>query len=256
MKTDKLGKSNEIIVFTDGASRGNPGPGGWGAVIILFQNDNRELKVKSVKSKVFELGGAEKNTTNNRMEISAAIEALLKIKDKKPRIVIYSDSSYLINGITKWIYSWENRNWITKNKEPVLNKDLWEKLLEIVKLREIEWRHIKGHAGVSGNERADEIATAFADGKNPDLFSGPFSKYKVNVFNLNENRESGIKKTSSKTRSRAKAHSYLSMVDGIIKTHETWAECEKRVKGKSGARFKKALSTEEEKEIKKIWQES
>lgn len=216
--------NNKTIIFTDGASRGNPGPGGWGAIVVEGE-------------KVFEFGGREDKTTNNRMELTAAIEALSKVKGQS-LIVIYSDSSYVINGITKWIYSWEKRNWVTQNKEPVLNKDLWEKLLEATKLKKIEWKHVKGHSGISGNERADEIATSFADGNDFNLYSGSLSEYKK------------LEKTSE---SKAGKAYYLSFVDGVIKKHKTWAECEKRVKGKSKAKFKKVFSKSEEEKVKKDW---
>lgn len=238
----------EIIIFTDGASRGNPGPGGFGAVIVIDE-------------KVFEIGGREENTTNNRMELTAAIEALeflssYKLKTNDYKIIIYTDSSYLINGITKWIYSWEKRNWITKNKEPVLNKDLWEQILELVRNKKIEWNYVGGHRGITGNERADEISTQFADlpaqagGRKPDLFSSLISKYKINIFEMNGADSTKKKKTNSKT----KAYSYLSMVDKVIKIDDSWEECEKRVKGKSGAKFKKSFSAEDEEEIIKNWQ--
>ena len=235
----------EIIIFTDGASRGNPGPGGFGAVIVR-------------DDKVFELGGAEKNTTNNRMELTAAIKSLAEISNyqlSNSKIIIYTDSSYLINGITKWVYSWEKRNWTTKNKEPVLNKDLWEQILELVRNKKTEWSYVSGHSGIVGNERADEISTQFADlpaqagGTLPDLFSGLISEYKINILDLNG---SGSKK--KKTNSKTKVYSYLSMVDKVIKKHNSWEECEKRVKGKSGAEFKKSFSAEDEEEIIKNWQ--
>ena len=252
----------QTIIFTDGASRGNPGPGGWGAVVI--QNE-----------KVNELGGREDHTTNNRMELTAALKALEFLSsytpDPKPYTLIYTDSSYLINGITKWIFSWERRNWITKNKEPVLNKDLWERILELSRGKKIEWKYVGGHSGIAGNERVDQIATSFADlpkttfghpksvfGNGVELFSGPISDYKIDILNLNGHDYAKAslgegKKKKDKTRSKATAYSYLSMVNGVIKTHKTWAECEKRVKGKSGAKYKKALTPTEEKEIIKSW---
>jgi len=234
----------QTIIFTDGASRGNPGPGGWSAVLVL-QNQNGA-------DKVVELGGREDHTTNNRMELTAAMESLAEISNyqlSNSKIIIYTDSSYLINGITKWIFSWEKRNWITKNNEPVLNKDLWERILELSKNKRIEWKYVGGHSGIAGNERVDEIATEFADKKTSELFSGSISKYKIDILNL----KSEGKKKSSKSRSKAKAYSYLSMIDGVIEKHKTWAECEKRVKGKSGAKYKKALASTEEKEIIKSW---
>ena len=115
--------SKEVIIFCDGASKGNPGPGGYGAVIVLPEG------------KVVELGGADKHTTNNRMELSGALKALEKVKDKKEDIIIYTDSKYVINGMTGWIFGWQKNNWQTKEKKEVLNKDLWEKLVDLIEER-------------------------------------------------------------------------------------------------------------------------
>ncbi len=250
-----MNQKSQIIIFTDGASRGNPGPGGYAAIVIFPKNNNsgnsKSETLNPKNAEVIELGGREEHTTNNRMELTAAIKALefFHTLNSGGYTLIYTDSKYLIDGITKWIFSWEKRNWVTKNKEPVLNKDLWEKLLELTKFREIEWKYVGGHSGIAGNERVDQIATEFADGKATNLFSGDISKYKIDILNLNGEE----KKKSSKNRSRSKAYSYLSMVEGVVEKHKTWEECERRVKGKSGARFKKALSAEEEKEIIKNW---
>ena len=245
---------NTIVIFTDGSSRGNPGPGGWGTVII-YKDD--VLKVR-------ELGGHAEYTTNNRMELSAAVEALKEIKnqgsilnsDKGRTLILYSDSSYLINGITKWIYGWQKNNWLTKTKAPVENKDLWEILAELTQKitiqtrNKIEWRLVGGHIGVSGNERCDEIATQFADTIEPGLYNGSFEKYPVkNILDIKIDNSKEIRKSDNKSHSRAKAHSYVSLVNGVIKIDKTWIECEARVKGVRGAKYKKAVSAEDEKEI-------
>ena len=159
-----------VTIYADGSSRGNPGPGGWG-VIITYDD------------KVVELGGGETHTTNNRMELTAAIKALeflskLEAKSKRLETVIYTDSEYVMKGITEWIHRWQKKNWKTANKKPVLNQDLWQELLEVVEDRKIEWKYVAGHAGVHLNERADEIATAFADSLKPSLYHGPGNKYK------------------------------------------------------------------------------
>lgn len=172
---------NEIIIYTDGSSLGNPGRGGWGAVILFPQNDG-QLKVEGYK--VVELGGSEKESTNNRMEMTAALEALKLIRERKIKatsIKIHTDSAYVINGITMWVYKWMKNNWRTANKEPVLNQDLWEDLFKLdfnlKKEMEIEWIKVAGHAGVPLNERADEIATAMASGKQILLFTGSWLDY-------------------------------------------------------------------------------
>jgi ribonuclease HI len=161
---------NKIIIYTDGSSKGNPGPGGYGAVIF----DGENIK---------EIGGRENQTTNNRMEIMAAIEALKNIPenfaDDTEGIEVHSDSAYLIGGITIWIKNWQKNNWRTKDKHEVLNKDLWEKLLEVTIGKNIEWKKVAGHSGHEENERCDEIATNFADGENVKLYNGLKQGYKT-----------------------------------------------------------------------------
>ena len=250
-------KTERITIFTDGASRGNPGPGGWGAIIVIPNEDNRNLNIK--KFKVAELGGREEHTTNNRMELTAALEALsflssYKLKAISCKLVIYSDSSYVVSGITKWVYSWERRNWLTATKKPVLNKDLWEKLLGLVRGRGVEWKVVGGHVGVAGNERADEIATVHASGLSPKLYDGPLDGYPIKkIIDVSVARGRDEEKKSSKARARAKAYSYVSLVHGVVEKHKTWSECESRIKGQSGARFKKAVSVEEEARLVREW---
>ena len=133
-----------VTVFTDGACSGNPGPGGWGA--ILMSGGHRK-----------ELRGSEANTTNTRMELSAAIGALEALR--KPSIVaLHTDSNYLKDGITKWIFGWKRNGWKTADKKPVKNEDLWKRLDLALKTHTIEWHWVKGHAGHPENERADELA--------------------------------------------------------------------------------------------------
>ncbi|MDD5050315.1 MAG: ribonuclease HI [Candidatus Pacebacteria bacterium] len=229
-----------IIIFTDGASRGNPGPGGWGAVIVE-------------NGKVIELGGTDKKTTNNRMELSGALGALLSLgQNKNEKIMLYSDSSYLLNGITKWAKAWEANGWKTKTKEDVQNRDLWEKLLDAVDGKNIEWKYLGGHVGIAGNERADEIATSFAGGVPTKLYSGALSGYGRNILNFDLDKSLAKEKSASRAHSNAKAYSYLSLIDGMLIKHSTWADCEKRVKGKK-AKFRKALSADDEQAIMKEW---
>ena len=133
-----------IEIFTDGACSGNPGRGGWGVLVIDGENER-------------ELFGGEAETTNNRMEMTAVVEAL-KATDPSQPIVLYTDSQYVKNGITDWIKGWKKNGWKTSAKKPVKNKDLWVELDALAQGREIDWRWIKGHAGHDGNERADELA--------------------------------------------------------------------------------------------------
>lgn len=241
MKTE-----NEVIIFTDGASKGNPGPGGWAAIVVMSE-------------KVIELGGREEYTTNNKMEMTAAIEALRFLSKNKEyqekknlsTVTVYVDSAYVVNGITKWVKGWQKKGWINTQKEEVQNRDLWEALIDAVDDKKITWKIISGHVGIAGNERVDEIATGFAEGSTPKLFSGNLSEYKKSVDILNIAHDTGLKanKKSKSSHSRAQAYSYVSMVKGVIQTHKTWAECEKGVKGVAGARFKKATSAAMEQEI-------
>ena len=145
-----LGKTVEI--YTDGACSGNPGPGGWGAV-LRYQGVEKEL-----------LGG-ERETTNNRMEMLAAIHALEAMK-RPVRAIIHTDSTYLRDGITKWIYAWKERGWKTAAKKSVKNVDLWQRLEAAMAPHEVEWLWVKGHAGHPENERADALARKAVPGSN------------------------------------------------------------------------------------------
>ncbi len=133
-----------VEIWTDGACKGNPGIGGWGAYLIYGKHTK-------------ELFGGEKETTNNRMELTAVIEAL-KLLNRPCKIVLHVDSSYVKDGITKWIDGWKAKNWRTASKQPVKNVDLWQALEEQIARHEIEWRWVKGHAGIEGNEKADQLA--------------------------------------------------------------------------------------------------
>ena len=136
----------KYTIYTDGACSGNPGPGGWGAVI--FDNENKQKNIS----------GSEANTTNNRMELSAAIMALKEVNTNS-EITIYTDSNYVKNGITEWVLKWKENGWKNSNKEPVKNKDLWEKLDNLCAQNTIYWKWVKGHASNKYNNLADELAT-------------------------------------------------------------------------------------------------
>lgn len=136
--------------------------------------------------KVVELGGDEVHTTNNRMELTAVIKALEYASDLEPdeehsSIAVYADSEYVLKGITEWIHNWQKKGWKTAGKKPVLNKDLWQELLLATEDKDIEWRHVAGHAGHAPNERCDEIATAFADGLGTTLYDGKRDLYSINL---------------------------------------------------------------------------
>jgi ribonuclease HI len=142
--------ADKVVVFTDGACSGNPGPGGWGA-ILTFKGVEKELK------------GGEAHTTNNRMELMAAISALEAMK--RPCLVeLHTDSQYVKNGITSWIHNWKRNGWRTADKKPVKNEDLWRRLDEALAIHNVDWRWVKGHAGHDMNERADALARAALKG--------------------------------------------------------------------------------------------
>ena len=174
--TKEATNSMRTLVFTDGASKGNPGPGGWGAVVLT--TDDR----------VTELGGSSPQTTNNRMELSGAIEALHFLRPTHGPIDIYTDSTYLIRGITEWIFEWKRRGWKTTERKDVVNRDLWEKFISLVTERgrdgAIAWHFVRGHSNVPGNERADAIAGQHATGKKGPLYRGPFGSYGVPLPSL------------------------------------------------------------------------
>ncbi|WP_158773641.1 ribonuclease HI [Cobetia sp. L2A1] len=141
--------SAKVVIHTDGACRGNPGPGGWGAILVSGKHRK-------------ELNGSERETTNNRMEMTAAIEAL-KALTKRCDVVLWTDSEYVKNGITKWVHGWVKRGWKTAAKRPVKNEELWKALLVQSERHDIEWRWVKGHSGDEGNERADSLANEAID---------------------------------------------------------------------------------------------
>lgn len=139
----------KVQIFTDGACKGNPGPGGWAALLRNGVNEK-------------EIHGGEQETTNNRMELTAVIEALRALKEPC-EIELYSDSKYVIDGITQWIHGWKKRGWKNASKDPVKNKDLWQVLDEEASRHKIKWNWVKGHDGHDENERVDQIASAQAE---------------------------------------------------------------------------------------------
>ena len=139
-------KEIRVEIFTDGACSGNPGAGGWGAV-LRWSDSERELK------------GGESETTNNRMELMAAIKALESL-DRPVKVDLYTDSTYVQKGITEWIHSWKRRGWKTASRTPVKNEDLWRRLDNAIQHQDVSWHWVKGHAGHEGNERADALARA------------------------------------------------------------------------------------------------
>tara|TARA_B110000003_G_scaffold266403_1_gene293332 strand:+ start:64 stop:498 length:435 start_codon:yes stop_codon:yes gene_type:complete len=139
----------QVIIYTDGACRGNPGPGGWGALI----------RFDSVEKEIF---GGQANTTNNQMELSAAIEGL-SILTEPCNVELFTDSKYVMDGITQWIQNWKKNNWRTAAKKDVKNKELWQKLDQLITEHQVQWHWVKGHSGDAGNEAADLLANKGID---------------------------------------------------------------------------------------------
>jgi len=231
-----------ILIFTDGACSGNPGPGGWAAVIAVPEGQ------------VQEIGGYKDHTTNNEMELTATIEALKKIRNRHEPVSFYTDSTYVIRGITQWIWGWMKKGWKTAEGNEVSNQKCWKELYSLVRDRgtegKIEWLYSRGHVGTPGNERCDEIAVAFSQRRWIELYNGPLLKYSLAIYDVPE--DSSLPEMRPKQEKKV-AHSYLSNIGGSVYRHRDWASCERRVKGKSGALFKKAMSEAEEPTILKAW---
>ena len=231
---------SRILIYTDGSSRGNPGPGGWGSIVADLDA-------------VHEMGGFEAHTTNNRMELLAVCEALTYAATLPEQpIVVRSDSAYVINGATKWSYGWQKRGWKTLDGKDVSNRELWEPFLALYKSlsRRVTWENVGGHIGIPGNERADIIATSFALKEPLELYHGALATYTVDLETVGHNEEKKQQKSASRTHAKAKAYSYVSAVGGVVMTHKTWDECKARVEGKK-ARYKKSISPEDEATIKR-----
>lgn len=241
----------KIIIYGDGACSGNPGPGGYGAIVITPDNT------------VHELAKHYPQTTNNRMEILAISESLkLLLKSDHlltaSHIEIYTDSVYLIRGVTQWMFGWKKRGWKTAANLEVANQDLWieiDKILYQIKLKnsalKLEWNFVKGHAGDPGNERCDQLAVAMSKHEPIEIYTGPASAYHFDVKKVPQKKP--LPEAKSSSNEPKKAAWYLSLVNGVFKTHKTWSECEALVKGRPGVKFKKVTSAEEEAQIKKQW---
>lgn len=232
------------IIYTDGACSGNPGPGGW-AFILASPNW------------VWELSGYELETTNNRMEILAVIRALEFFSEKKEnsKINIYSDSTYVINGVTQWIWAWKKNQWMTAQKLEVKNKDLWirlDQLLSGIK-NKINWIYVKAHVGIPGNERVDLLAVeAIKQKSSSPLVTLARQDYPLELLNPFESeiQKPTIKKNSSSSK---KALGYVTYLGGQVSLFLEWKECSSFVQGRSYVKYKKFYSQEELKEILNSW---
>ncbi len=231
----------DTIAFTDGACSGNPGPGGWGTVILAPDGT------------VTELGGGEPRTTNNRMELCAVIAAV----EKAPAgpLKLYADSTYVITGFREWLRGWKRRGWVNFEGKPVANRDLWEKLDAAAAARlpsAIDWHYVRGHTGSPGNERCDEIAVAFSKSLRAELYRGPVAGYAHDLLDIP--KDTSVPKNDFKHGGSKRAGGfYVSLLAGKAERHQTWAECQARVSGRSGAKFKKVFTPEEERDALRGW---
>ncbi len=229
----------EFIAFIDGACSGNPGPGGFG--FFIYRADSHSVK---------EYGGRQESVTNNIMELRGLIEALKEIDslalETPINLKIYMDSQYVLKGAESWIHNWKKNSWKKSDGAEVMNLSLWKELdlvLQNLKSKNVkfQWCYVEGHSGNPGNERVDEIAVSFSKNYPITLFSGNATDWGVDL------------KNSMQSQTQTKILEYLSLVDGELRVHKNWAECESRVKGKSGVKFKKVQSLSEKAKILKEW---
>ena len=206
---------NPIDIITDGACSGNPGRGGWATIVIDGQTTH-------------EYSGYASETTNNRMELTAALIGLQKTP-RNHEIHLYTDSQYLINGITKWVKGWQKNGWKTRTGDPVENRDLWEALIAHTHPH-VHWHHVKGHAGHIHNERANDLAQLQAGSRGGAGTVTPATPRT---------------RTPASTSGDTPFPCYVSLVSGMLERHATWDDCKAATHGVSGAKFKKVASLSE-----------
>lgn len=250
--------STKIVIFTDGASRGNPGPSGYGALLIYPYPVKNIKEEEKKKIKVLEVGGGYDVSTNNRMEMYALLKSFQIISERNIEgdIEVYTDSRYVHDGMMGWIYAWEKNGWKTAGGDEVQNQDFWKELLKFAfsyRLdRSINYIKVDGHSGVIGNERVDKIATDFADNNKVVLFSGSLHNYEKiiggSLFKNNGSLEQG-----GTSKGKKDYILYLSFVKGELKEHETWESCKSEVTGIKGAKFKKVTNDEEKQKQIDAW---
>ena len=226
--------------------RAIPGPGGWGAIVVTPEH------------RVTELGGGSPHTTNNKMELSGAIAALQHVAHQPGPVAIYTDSTYVIQGITQWVWGWRKRGWKTAQGGDVLNRDLWEAALGPRRRARPRRGGLalgagpRRHAGQRARRRDRRVVRAAA-GHRPVRRTARRLRAADPPTAGRYGAAEAAGRASSSGRSKAAAYSYLSVVDGVSMRHATWAECEGRVKGRAGARFKKATSAADESAILRSW---
>ena len=242
-------EEDSYCAFCDGACSGNPGPGGWGAVINLGPDRS-----------VVEIGGPSTKTTNNQMELLAAIKTLeffqSQTKAAQFPLTLYTDSKYVLGGMTSWADGWSKRGWLKSDGSAVMNQPEWKRLLLLrdAHPKKIHWTYVPGHCGIAGNDRADQIAVCFSKHQEIDLYAGSFEAYSVALFPVHsDDPTTRTKAKAKKASSKGKALFYLSLVAGKLQKHSSWAECEAATKGRSGAKFKKICSLSEESAVRRQW---
>jgi ribonuclease HI len=202
---------------------------------------------------VIDLGGSELHTTNNRMELRAAIEAV-RATQGWPAATIVADSQYVLKGITSWVAGWKRKGWITSTGQPVINQDLWEELDGLADDR-LTWEWTRGHSGDPGNERCDEIAAWFSSSVAPLSRRGSPARSTRGAAPAAAPRPNGksVAAVSTLGKTPPPGTTYLSLVDGILQRHSTWADCERRTRGVRSARYKKVRTPAEEQETLSKW---
>lgn len=239
IKVQNINENNSYIIYSDGACSGNPGPGGWACIL------------KTPEDTVYEKSGFSPSTTNNKMEMTAALKALMDVP-LGAFVIILTDSSYLIRGITQWVFGWMRRDWKNAEGGDVLNKEIWMDLLKYTKGKKIDWRYIPGHKGFPGNERVDQLAVAESLRQRLVPYSGQMENYPYAILPLPDKFPIPEMKKNGSSNSSQNSF-YLSLVNGVLERHQTWDQCQKKVKGVSQARFKKVLSLTEAQETLKNW---
>jgi ribonuclease HI len=232
----------KACLYTDGACSGNPGPGGWGLVLVNF-----------LTKQIQEHGGGAPSTTNNRMEMTAVIEGLrLAAASGLKELLILTDSTYVIRGFTQWRHGWKRRGWVTSEGQPVSNQDLWEQLDAVANSFRLEWRYVRGHQGTPGNERVDEIAVTFSKKEWISLETkAGFANYLFDVHEIPPGEP--LPEMKFQSSGEKKPVFYVSYVNGVLSRHGDWASCERTVKGQAKALYKKVSSEEELEAVLKKW---
>lgn len=243
--------SDTAWIYTDGACSGNPGAGGWAFCLAVQQEG---------ALKIFEASGFDAQTTNNQMEMEAVAQALQFLKERgfAKNAFVFTDSSYVAQGLESWIWGWIKKGWKKADGSEVANVEIWKRLHELrSQFVSLKLEVVPGHADIPGNEKVDKLAVAaYAERATVPVRESADSQALVySAFSelpqLRRNMQKDGKK--SKSSSSKKALYYLSLVDGRLEKHQTWAECESRVKGTSGAKFKKVTHASEEAGILKAW---